>query len=187
MNKKRGLDIELLMNQANQAGDEFCKYSQEQVDKIVQAVYEAGFNHRVQLAKMAHDETGIGKWEDKVIKNVIATRYLWQDIKDLKTVGVINEDIENDIVEIAKPVGTIFAITPITNPTSTVLFKIIIALKTRNPIIIRPHGAAKKCTIEATKICYEAALKAGAPGHPASCLELIREVSLDCRKGPANS
>lgn len=171
LNKIRGLDIDLLMNQANEAADAFCKYSQEQVDKIVRAVYEAAFNQRVQLAKMAHSETGIGKWEDKVTKNVIATRFLWHDIKDMKTVGVINEDKENKIVEIAKPVGTIFAITPITNPTSTALFKIIIALKTRNPIIIRPHGAAKKCTIEAARICYEAAIKAGAPEH---CIQWIK-------------
>jgi len=176
MEKKKGLDIDLVMDQAHQAADAFCQYSQEQVDKIVRAVYEAAFNQRVQLAKMAHSETGIGKWEDKVAKNVIATRYLWNDIKDLKTVGIISEDKENEIIEVAKPIGTIFAITPITNPTSTVLFKIIIALKTRNPIIIRPHGAAKKCTIEATKICYDAALKAGAPEH---CIQWIRRSTPD--------
>ncbi|MCK5820981.1 MAG: aldehyde dehydrogenase family protein [Bacteroidales bacterium] len=171
LNKKRGLDIDLIMNQADEAANAFCKCSQVQVDKIVRAVYEAAFNQRVQLAKMAHAETSIGKWEDKVAKNVIATRYLWKDIKDLQTVGIVSEDNENGIIEVAKPVGTIFAITPITNPTSTALYKIIIALKTRNPIIIRPHGAAKKCTVEAAKICYDAAIKAGAPEH---CIQWIR-------------
>lgn len=171
LNKKKGLDIELVMEQAQTAADEFDHFSQEMVDKVCRKVYEAGFNNRVQLAKMAHDETGIGKWEDKVTKNVIATRYLWRDIKDLKTVGIINEDHEKQIIDIAKAIGPIFAITPITNPTSTAIFKILISLKTRNPIIIRPHGAAKKSTIEAAKICYEAAIKAGAPEN---CIQWIR-------------
>ncbi|MCD6347888.1 MAG: aldehyde dehydrogenase family protein [Bacteroidales bacterium] len=169
--KKKGLDIELLMANAGKAADDFCRYSQEQVDKIVEAVYKAGFNQRVQLARFAWEETGIGKWEDKTTKNVIATRYVYRDIKDVKTVGVINENKEQGILEIAKPIGPIFAITPITNPTSTVLFKILIALKTRNPIIIRPHGAAKKCSTEAARICYEAAIKAGAPEN---CIQWIR-------------
>ncbi len=114
---------------------------------------------------MAFEETGLGLWKDKVIKNVIATRFVYQDIKDQKTVGIISEDTHKGIIEIAQPLGPIFAVTPITNPTSTVLFKILISMKSRNPIIIRPHGAAKKCSIEAAKICYEAALNEGAPEH----------------------
>lgn len=168
---KNGLDIDQIMNQARDAAEAFTLLNQEQVDAIVYAVYQAAFNQRVRLAKMAHEETGIGKWEDKVTKNVIATRFLWKDIKDLRTVGIIREDPYNQIIEIAKPVGPLFALTPITNPTSTALFKILIALKTRNPIIIRPHGAAKKCTSEASRICYEAALNAGAPEH---CIQWIR-------------
>jgi acetaldehyde dehydrogenase/alcohol dehydrogenase len=105
------------------------------------------------------------------MKNVIATRYVYQDIKDLKTVGAISEDKKHEVVEIAEPLGPIFALTPITNPTSTVLFKILISLKTRNPIVIRPHGAAKKCSIEAARICYEAALKAGAPEY---CIQWVK-------------
>jgi len=167
----KGLDIEKIMQNSKTAAEKFSSYSQEQVDTIVREVYEAAFNKRVSLAKMAWKETGIGKWEDKTTKNIIATRYVYEDIKALQTVGIINEDKEHEVIEVAKPLGPIFAITPITNPTSTALFKILISLKTRNPIIIRPHGAAKKCTTEAANICYEAALKAGAPEH---CIQWIR-------------
>ena len=169
--KKKGLDINRVMSQAQQAADRFCNFSQAQIDRIVKTIYIAGFNNRIKLAKMAWEETGIGIWEDKVSKNVIATRYVYEDIKSLKTVGIVNEDKEHGILEIAKPIGPIFAITPVTNPTSTALFKILIAMKTRNPIIIRPHGAAKKCTVEAARICYEAAIAAGAPEH---CIQWIK-------------
>jgi acetaldehyde dehydrogenase / alcohol dehydrogenase len=160
-----GLDIDLLMSQAAEAAGAFRGLTQEQTDRIVAAAYRAGFDSRVRLAKQAWEETGLGRWEDKVIKNVIATRYVYRDIKDLRTVGVIAEDKDHDIVEVAEPLGPIFAITPITNPTSTVLFKILIALKSRNPIVIRPHGSAAKCSIEAARVCAQAALEAGAPEH----------------------
>jgi acetaldehyde dehydrogenase/alcohol dehydrogenase len=169
--RTKGLDIEEVMEQARISGEKFSTYSQERVDQIVKAVYQAGFNNRVKLAKMAHEETGLGKWEDKVSKNVIATRYVYHDIKDLKTAGILREDSETGITEVAKPVGPIFAMTPITNPTSTALFKILIAMKTRNPIIIRPHGSARKCTCEAARICYEAAVEAGAPED---CIQWVK-------------
>jgi acetaldehyde dehydrogenase/alcohol dehydrogenase len=160
-----GLDIDLVMAQAAQAAVAFRRLTQEQTDRIVAAVYHEGFNNRVRLARQAWDETQLGRWQDKVIKNVIATRYVFRDIKDLRTVGVIAEDKEHDVIEVAEPLGPIFAITPITNPTSTVLFKILISLKSRNPIIIRPHGAAARCSVEAARICAQAALEAGAPKH----------------------
>ncbi|HRY31850.1 MAG TPA: aldehyde dehydrogenase family protein [Bacteroidales bacterium] len=163
-----------ILDQAVQAFQAFQELDQEQTDRIVRAVYKAGFNHRITLARMAWEETGIGKWEDKIIKNVIATRYVYLDIIRQRTVGIISEDEANGITEIAKPMGPVFAITPITNPTSTVLFKILICLKTRNPIIINPHGAARKCSLEAARICYEAALEAGAPPH---CIQWIRRAS----------
>jgi acetaldehyde dehydrogenase/alcohol dehydrogenase len=174
MNEKprQGLDIDDLMEKAVHAAAEFLKYDQQQTDRIVTAIYKAGFNNRIRLAKMAFEETKLGVLKDKIIKNVIATRFVYEDIKNIKTVGIIFEDIEKGIVEIAQPLGPIFAITPVTNPTSTVLFKILIALKSRNPIIIRPHGAAKKCSSEAAKICYEAALSEGAPEH---CIQWIRQ------------
>ncbi|MEW5796172.1 MAG: aldehyde dehydrogenase family protein [Candidatus Zixiibacteriota bacterium] len=165
-----GLDIDAILDRATMAAAAFRKLNQEQTDRIVRAVYEAGFDNRIRLAKMACDETRLGIWRDKVIKNVIATRIVYEDIKDMKTVGVISEDAEKGIVEIAQPIGPIFAITPVTNPTSTVLFKILISLKSRNPIVIRPHGAAKKCSIEAARICYGAALSAGAPDH---CIQWV--------------
>jgi acetaldehyde dehydrogenase/alcohol dehydrogenase len=168
---KKGLDIDGVLNNAVRAGIKFQTFNQRDTDRIVKAAYEAGFNNRIRLAKMAHDETRLGVWQDKVIKNVIATRFVYEDLKNQKTVGVIAEDKENEIVEIAQPIGPIFSVTPITNPTSTVLFKILIALKSRNPIIIRPHGAARKCSIEAARICYDAALEAGAPEH---CIQWIK-------------
>lgn len=172
----RGLDIDAIMNKAAQAATTFKEFDQEHTNRVVKAVYEAGFNHRIELAKHAHKETRLGIWQDKVIKNVIATRFVYRDIKDLKTVGVISEDDKNGIIEIAQPIGPIFAITPVTNPTSTVLFKILISLKSRNPIIIRPHGAARKCSIEAARICYEAALEAGAPEH---CIQWVKSSTND--------
>lgn len=165
------LNVSEVMGNAVIAAQKFLEYDQEQIDEIVKAAYKAGFNNRIKLAKLAHQETFLGKWEDKVTKNIIATHFVYKDIKDLKTIGTINHDEEKGITEIANPLGPIFAITPVTNPTSTALFKILIALKTRNPIIISPHGAARKSTIEAAKICYEAALKAGAPEH---CVQWIK-------------
>ena len=166
-----GLDIDAVLSRAVQAGLEFRRYDQKMTDLIVREVCEAGYNNRVSLAKMAVEETGIGRWKDKVIKNIIATKYVFNDIKDLRTVGVVSEDEEHGVVEVAVPLGPLFAVTPITNPTSTVLFKILIALKSRNPIIIRPHGAARKCSCEAARICYEAALAAGAPKD---CIQWVR-------------
>jgi acetaldehyde dehydrogenase/alcohol dehydrogenase len=169
--RTKGLDIDDMMERARISGEKFSTYSQERVDYITEAVYRAGFNARVVLAKMAHEETGLGKWQDKVSKNVIATRYVYRDIMNLKTAGILREDPESGITEVAKPIGPIFAMTPITNPTSTALFKILISMKTRNPIIIRPHGSAKKSTCEAARICYEAAVAAGAPED---CIQWIR-------------
>ena len=123
-----GLNIDDVMNNAVAAFNVFHQYTQEQVDAIVRAVYQAGFNARVALAEMACKETRLGIVRDKVVKNIIATRFVYGDISKLKTVGVISEDEESGIVEIAQPIGPIFCVTPITNPTATVLFKILIAL-----------------------------------------------------------
>lgn len=173
-NPTPGLNIDEIMDNAQTAALAFQSYTQDEVDAIVEAVYHAGFNARLQLAEMAHQETRIGVVKDKVLKNIIATRYVYEDIRSLRTAGIISENPESGITEIAQPIGPIFCVTPITNPTSTVLFKILIALKTRNPIIIRPHGAAKKCSIEAARICYEAAVEAGAPQH---CIQWIKRSS----------
>ncbi|MBC8426688.1 aldehyde dehydrogenase family protein [bacterium] len=168
------LDIDRIMERAAKAARAFAGIDQEGTDRIVRAAYEAGFDARVRLAEMAAAETRLGVVADKVLKNAVATWLVYEDIKDLRTAGVISEDPVNDIVEIAQPMGPIFAVTPITNPTSTTLFKVLIALKSRNPIIIRPHGAARKCSIEAARICYEAALAAGAPED---CVQWVKRSS----------
>lgn len=166
-----GLDLDVILNRAEQAAARFREFDQEETDRIVYAVYEAAFKARVYLAKLAYEETGIGRWEDKVIKNILATKVTYEEIKNVRTAGVIAVNQEEGIIEMAEPLGPIIALTPITNPTSTVLFKILVALKTRNPIIIRPHGGAKRCSIEAARLCYEAALRAGAPEN---CIQWIR-------------
>lgn len=171
-----GLDIDTIVDNAVRAAEEFRAFDQEQTDRIAEAVFKAGFDNRIHLAKCTFEETKLGKWQDKVFKNVVATLYVYQDIRNIKTVGVIAENSEKEIVEVAEPVGPIFAVTPITNPSSTVLFKILIAMKSRNPIIIRPHGSARKCSVEAAQIVYEAARKAGAPEN---CVQWIKTSTRD--------
>jgi len=161
---------------AQRAGAIFEELSQEHTDRIVKAVVEAAFNQRVKLAKMAVKETGMGNWQDKVLKNVIATQLLYELIKDKQTVGVLSRCSLTGIEEIAQPRGPILAVTPVTNPTSTVLFKIILCLKTRNPIIISPHQRAMECCQEAARICYQAALKEDAPED---CIQIIKTFSRD--------
>ncbi len=165
---------EEIIGRASQAAAIFAELDQAATDRIVDAVHRAAFNNRVRLAHMAHEETGMGKWQDKVIKNVVAAQLVYEDIKNLKTAGVISEDFVNGITEIAQPVGPILAIIPVTNPTSTVIFKTLIALKTRNPIIISPSGKAKRCCSETARVCYEAALAAGAPDD---CIQWLTETS----------
>jgi acetaldehyde dehydrogenase/alcohol dehydrogenase len=165
-----------LLEKAQLAAAEFHQYNQEQTDKIVEAVFKAGFNNRIKLAKMAHEETGMGVWEHKVIKNVLATQLVYESIKHEKTVGVIAYDPHTGISEIAQPLGPILAVIPVTNPTSTVMFKILICLKSRNPIIISSHRGAFRSCMETVKICYEAALSAGAPED---CIQIIESGSRD--------
>lgn len=166
--------VEEVIKTATMAAAEYSQFTQEQTDKIVKNVFEAAFNNRIMLAKMAQQETSIGIWEHKVLKNVVASQLVYEDIKDLKTVGIIHEDIDNGIVEIAQPMGPILAIIPVTNPTSTVIFKILISLKARNPIIICPSKKAINCCSETARICYEAAIEAGAPE---GCIQWLTNVT----------
>ena len=152
-----------ILEKVKNAQKEFSKYSQEQVDKIFQAAAIAANEARIPLAKMAVEETGMGIVEDKVIKNHYAAEYIYNKYKNEKTCGVIYQDDSYGIKKIAEPVGIVAAVIPTTNPTSTAIFKTLIALKTRNGIIISPHPRAKKSTIEAAKTVLEAAVKAGAP------------------------
>jgi len=169
-------DVDQYFRRACGAAAVFSQFTQQQTDRVVRAVYAAAFANRVRLARLAEEETGLGKWRDKVIKNVVASQFVYEDIKDLKTVGVISEDRITGIVEIAQPMGPILAIIPVTNPTSTIIFKTLIALKTRNPLVISPSPRALHCGAETARICYEAALEADAPEH---CIQWLTESSLD--------
>ncbi|MDU6340509.1 MAG: bifunctional acetaldehyde-CoA/alcohol dehydrogenase [Clostridium sp.] len=151
------------IEELRKAQREFSKFNQEQVDEIFRQAALAANHNRIKLAKMAVEETGMGIVEDKVIKNNFAAEYIYNQYKNLKTCGVLEEDKTNGITKIAEPIGVIAAIVPTTNPTSTAIFKCLIALKTRNAIIISPHPRAKKATIEAARIVLDAAVKAGAP------------------------
>ena len=151
------------IEQLREAQKQFATFSQEQVDEIFRQAALAANHNRIKLAKMAVEETGMGIVEDKVIKNNFAAEYIYNQYKDMKTCGVLEEDKTSGITKVAEPIGVISAIVPTTNPTSTAIFKCLIALKTRNAIIISPHPRAKNSTIEAAKIVLEAAVKAGAP------------------------
>ena len=145
------------------AQKEYAKFTQEKVDEIFREASLAANNARIKLAKMAVEETGMGIVEDKVIKNHFASEYIYNSYKDTKTCGVIEEDLAYGVQKIAEPIGVIAGIVPTTNPTSTAIFKALLALKTRNAIIFSPHPRAKNATIEAARIVLEAAVKAGAP------------------------
>ncbi|MBN1300561.1 MAG: aldehyde dehydrogenase family protein [Melioribacteraceae bacterium] len=163
-------EVRELVNIAKQAQLEFKHYSQEQVNKIVKAMADAGYAEAESLAKLAHEETGFGKWEDKLIKNQFGTRDIYNSIKDLKTVGVIDVQSNGKIVKIAEPMGVVAALIPSTNPTSTVMFKSIISLKCRNSIVASPHPRAVKCTMEAINVLSKAAEAAGAPKGLMQCI-----------------
>ena len=155
--------LESAIARTREAQKKFATYTQEQVDKIFLAAASAANKARIPLAKMAVEETGMGIVEDKVIKNNYASEYIYNAYKDAKTCGVIEEDKAYGIKKIAEPIGVIAAVIPTTNPTSTAIFKCLLALKTRNAIIISPHPRAKNSTIAAAKLVYEAAVSAGAP------------------------
>ena len=156
-------ELEAALTRVRTAQTAFAAYSQEQVDKIFLAAATAANKARISLAKMAVAETGMGIVEDKVIKNHYAAEYIYNAYKDTKTCGVIEEDTAYGIRKIAEPIGVIAAVIPTTNPTSTAIFKCLLALKTRNGIVISPHPRARKSTIEAARIVLEAAVAAGAP------------------------
>jgi acetaldehyde dehydrogenase/alcohol dehydrogenase len=163
MSVKNVEDLMKKLKEIREAQKKYATYTQEQVDEIFRQAAMAANNARIELAKMAVEETGMGIVEDKVIKNHFASEYIYNKYKDEKTCGVIERDNSFGITKIAEPIGVIAAIVPTTNPTSTAIFKALIALKTRNGIIFSPHPRAKKSTIAAAKIVLEAAVKAGAP------------------------
>ena len=160
-----------------------ANFTQEQVDHIVHQMAMAALDQHMPLAKMAVEETGRGIYEDKAIKNMYASEYIWNNIKHDKTVGVINKDEQTGLMEIAEPVGVVCGVTPTTNPTSTTIFKSLIALKTRNPIVFAFHPSAQKCSAEAARIVRDAAIAAGAPEN---CIQWIEQPSIDATSALMN-
>ena len=168
--------IDELATKGVEALDAMANFTQEQVDHIVHQAAIAALDKHMYLAKLAVDETGRGIYEDKAIKNMYASEYIWNSIKYDKTVGVIAEDKEQGLISIAEPVGVICGVTPTTNPTSTTIFKALIALKTRNSIIFAFHPSAQKSSAEAARIVRDAAIEAGAPKD---CIQWIEEPSIE--------
>lgn len=165
-------EVRNLVNAAKKAQDALKTFSQEQVDRICLAIAEAGEKNACLLADLAVSESGMGKYEDKCFKNYFASKVLYDHIKDMKTVGIIRKDDVEKIWEVAEPVGVIAGIVPTTNPTSTVIFKSMISLKTRNAIVFSPHPSAAACTKEAARIVHDAAVKAGAPEGCIGCISM---------------
>ncbi|MGO3601971.1 MAG: bifunctional acetaldehyde-CoA/alcohol dehydrogenase [Enterococcus malodoratus] len=185
--KKEPIDVEAMVNDLATKGNDALKvlssFDQEKVDHIVHEMAMAALDKHMLLAKMAVDETGRGVVEDKAIKNMYASEYIWNNIKHDKTAGVIYEDKQKHLVQIAEPVGVICGVTPTTNPTSTTVFKSLIAIKTRNPIVFAFHPSAQKCSAEAARIVRDAAVAAGAPEN---CIQWIETPSLDATQGLMN-
>ena len=166
-----GLDMDLqsiqevrdLIRDAKKAQEVFGTFDQRQVDQIVKAIAEACAANAEPLAKMAVEETGFGVWQDKVLKNLLGSTITYESIKDMKTIGVIHEDGAKGIMEVGVPMGVIAALIPSTNPTSTVMYKTLIALKAGNAIVISPHPGAKNCILETVNVIQDAARRAGSP------------------------
>ena len=163
--------LEGLLSQARTAAAVFTQYTQEDVDRIVKPMVSAGMEQAQHLACLAIEETKLGVLEDKAIKNMVATEFVYNYVKDKRTVGPIREFPERGLVEVAEPIGVIFSLTPITNPTATVLFKCIMAIKTRNAVVFSPHPKAWRCCYEAARIMLETAVKHGAPEGVFVCVE----------------
>ncbi|MDB8789472.1 bifunctional acetaldehyde-CoA/alcohol dehydrogenase [Romboutsia sp. 1001216sp1] len=178
--EKQEITVESMINdlvtKGNKAKEEMLKLDQEAVDKIVKAMAKAGLDKHIELAQMAVEETERGIFEDKVTKNIFATEYVYNSIKYTKTVGVVEENDEENYMMVAEPIGVIAGVTPVTNPTSTTMFKSLIAIKGRNPIIFSFHPSAQKCSAEAARILRDAAIEAGAPEN---CIQWIEEPSLE--------
>ncbi len=169
-------EIDILVKNAHKAEEEYLDLNQEQIDNIVKKMSIAGLENHMYLARLATDETKRGVYEDKITKNMFASEYIYHSIKYNKTVGVINDNEEEGFEEVAEPVGIIAGVTPVTNPTSTTMYKALIAVKTKNPIIFGFHPSAQKCSMEAARILKEAAIENGAPEN---CIQWIEHPSLE--------
>ncbi|MBE4907001.1 bifunctional acetaldehyde-CoA/alcohol dehydrogenase [Bacillus luteolus] len=171
--------IDKLVENGLKALKEFSGFTQEMIDDVVKQMALAGLDQHMPLAKLAVEETKRGVYEDKIIKNMFATEYVYHNIKYNKTVGIINENEHEGMYEIAEPVGVIAGVTPVTNPTSTTMFKALISIKTRNPIIFAFHPSAQKSSSEAARVLRDAAIMAGAPEN---CIQWIEQPSLEATR-----
>ncbi len=176
-------EVNIKVEKALKALDEFYSYDQEKIDFIVAKCSVAALDKHGALAKLAIEETQRGVFEDKATKNLFACEYVVNHMRHLKTVGIVEEDVVKGLTYVAEPVGVVAGITPVTNPTSTAIFKSLICLKTRNPIIFAFHPKAQKCSVEAAKVVYEAAIKAGAPKD---CIQWIEAPSMDATSALMN-
>ena len=164
-------DVDGILEKVCKAQEAFSSYSQERVDKIFRELATTACKHKIPLAKMAVEETEMGLVEDKIIKNQFAAEYIYHQYQEVRTCGVLSEDFSFGICEIADPIGIIAGIIPTTNPTSTTIFKSLLAMKTRNAIVFSPHPRAKSCTLETAKLMLKAAVEAGAPENIIACIE----------------
>ncbi|MGL5244053.1 MAG: aldehyde dehydrogenase family protein, partial [Sarcina sp.] len=163
-------EVRNLIRNAKEAQKKLVNMSQDQIDRITKSISEAGYENAEKLAKMANNETGFGKWQDKILKNVFASQNVYESIKDTKTVGIIKDDKEKKIMEVAVPVGVVAGLIPSTNPTSTAIYKAMIAIKAGNSIVFSPHPNAKNCILETVRIINDAAVKAGCPEGAIACM-----------------
>src|SRR5690349_20197767 len=168
--------IDGLVSSAEKALAEYADFTQEQVDHIVGKASVAALDKHGELAALAVEETGRGVFEDKAVKNIFACEHVTNSMAGMKTVGIIHRDDVNGITEIADPVGVVCAVTPVTNPTSTTIFKALLALKTRNPIVFAFHPAAQRCSVQAVRVVRDAAVAAGAPEN---CIQWIDRPSVE--------
>jgi len=165
-------EVRNLARQGKEAANQMVDFTSEQIDKILCNMVKAASENAVLLAKMAVEETGFGKVEDKTYKNHMASKILYESIKDMKTIGLIHENTVDKVMDFAEPVGLIMGIIPSTNPTSTVIYKSMIAIKSRNAIVFSPHPSAAKCTLKAATLMKEAAIAAGAPEGVIGCISM---------------
>ena len=175
--------VDALVTKAQEALAKYMEMTQDQVDEVVHAMTLAGLDKHMSLAKLAVEETGRGIAEDKVIKNIFSTEYIWHSIKNLKSVGVVEENELEGYIEVAEPVGVVAGVTPVTNPTSTTLFKSLICAKTRNPVIFAFHPSAQMCSMEAARIVRDAAIAHGAPKH---CIQWVEAPSMEATNALMN-
>lgn len=165
-------EVRNLVADAKTAQKDYARLTQSQIDAVVEQLYKAAFKNAERLAKLANEETGYGKWQDKMAKNVLASKSLWESMKDMKTIGIIDEDSIKRVVKIGVPMGVVAGLIPSTNPTSTVIYKTLIALKAGNSIIFSPHPSALKCIMETVNVLKEALEEAGVSKNLVGCISL---------------